>query len=263
MKEETDIPQPPPSTPDGATLAHLAAQPRFANMTPEQAPAAALELWKQSQALVGLDAKKRRCCDDALRRYKAIPQPNQWPATLNDFYHLIVRAKDKTECQPRFKRFLRYMVEKQQQEIRQKIERVPECESRDESTPSKFNTLKFRLLETGEEVQKEAERRFARYKQHQFQPSELPPLAPYLPDEWTQLAMDYQEWWEAEKTAVKARAGRERAKKAAAAKAAAAFVANPEAPPHKSKRKLTEVESLTKLAAAVEKQAAEKKRPPS
>lgn len=262
MKEKTDIPHPLPSTPEAATLARLAAQPRFANMTPEQAPAAALELWKQSQTVLDLDDNKRRCCDDAHKRYQAIPQPNQWPATLNDFYHLIVRAKDKTECQPRFKRFLRYMVEKEQQEIRQKIERVPERDHRDESTPSEFNTLKFRLLNTKEAVEKAVDRLFEHHKENSFERSELTPLDPYLPDKWTQLAMDYLEWWEVVKTAAKARAGRERAEKAAAAKAAAAFAANPEAPPHKSKRKLTEVESLTKLADAVEKQVAKKKRPP-
>lgn len=262
MKDKTDTPQPPPSTPDASTLAHLAAQPRFAPLPPKQAVADALELLKQSQTVLDLDDNKRRCCDDALKRYQAIPQPNQWPATLNDFYRLIVRAKDETECQPRFKRFLRYRVEKEQQEIRQKIETVPERDHRDESTPSEFNTLKFRLLNTEEAVEKAVDRLFERHKADSFERSELPPLDPYLPDKWTQLAMDYLEWWEVEKTAAKARAGRERAEKAAAAKAAAAFAANPEAPPHKSKRKLTEVESLTKLAHAVEKPVAKKKRPP-
>jgi hypothetical protein len=186
---------------------------------------------------------------------EAIAKPKQWPAALDDFYRLIVRGKDKTENQPRFKHFLRYMVEKEQQEIRQEIERVPECERRDESTSSVFCTLSFRLLETDQAVEREVDRRFADYKAHQFQPSELPILDPYHPNEWTRLARDYLEWWEAEKTAAKARGGRERVKKAAAA-----FAANTEAPPHKSRRKLTKAESLTKLTAAVEKQVAKEKR---
>ena len=39
----------------------------------------------------------------------SLPHPKRYPATLHDFYRLIVKARDKAENQPRFKRFLRFI----------------------------------------------------------------------------------------------------------------------------------------------------------
>jgi hypothetical protein len=234
MKEEPSNTQLTPSMPDADKLAKLAAQPRFAHLPPEQAAKAALKFWRESQAAIADDNEGRHRLDDARRRYQSIRQPPQWPATLSDFYRLIVRGEDETINQPRFKRFLRYIVEKEQQEIRQQIEKLPECEITGKKTPPLLNALRLQQLETPQAVEGEVDRRFADFKGRRFQPSELPILDPYLPDEWTRLAQDYLEWWEAEKHEAKRRAGRARAAKAAAAKSVAAkspAPASPEAPP--------------------------------
>jgi hypothetical protein len=35
-----------------------------------------------------------------------IPKPRQWPASLRDFYRLIMEVRDKADAQPRFRRYL-------------------------------------------------------------------------------------------------------------------------------------------------------------
>jgi len=86
--------------PDASTLASLAAQ---AKVSPEQA----LKLWLGSQRLLKREEAARNRIKEARARQDSIPQPGQWPASLDDFYRIIVRAKDRTESQPRFKRYLR------------------------------------------------------------------------------------------------------------------------------------------------------------
>jgi hypothetical protein len=86
--------------PDASTLAGLAAQ---AGVSPEQA----LKLWLGSQRLLKREEAARNRIKEARARQDSIPQPGQWPASLDDFYRIIVRAKDRTESQPRFKRYLR------------------------------------------------------------------------------------------------------------------------------------------------------------
>jgi hypothetical protein len=236
-----------------------------------QAATAALELLKQSQAVIAADVANHRRNEDAIKRYFGIPRPKQWPATLADFYRLVVRGKDETQNQARFKRFLRYQVDEEQQEIRRDMERA--------GHDSELDALKWRLLQTDEAVQKEVERRFASYETHSFGFD----LHPDLPSEWTRLAGEYLERWQAEKAENRRFAGlvrahmkdsqaqlarldpkladAVRAKRAsketeAAAKIRADFAAHPEVPPHKSKKKLTERERLEKLHAAQEKELA-------
>lgn len=69
-----------------------------------------MELWQECRAAI--DTQRRRYHDDEARKRleKPIPQPKQFPATLDDFYRLIVRAKNKTESQPRFKRYLLWVL---------------------------------------------------------------------------------------------------------------------------------------------------------
>jgi len=86
--------------PDASTLASLAAQAR---VSPEQA----LKLWLGSQRLLEREEAARNRIKQARASQDSIPQPGQWPASLDDFYRIIVRAKDRAESQPRFKRYLR------------------------------------------------------------------------------------------------------------------------------------------------------------
>ena len=91
--------------PDPDTLAMLAAQPRFTNLPEADAVSAALGL--RQAARDALEAARENSRQE-LNKAFTLPRPKQWPATLADFYRLVVRGKDKTENQPRFKRFLRF-----------------------------------------------------------------------------------------------------------------------------------------------------------
>jgi hypothetical protein len=186
--------------PDTATLANLAAQARFSELTPQEAAAEALELWRAADTLLKAEHDKDTH-GAALGRWVYglppgdVPMPKTWPATLQDFYKSVVRGKDETESQPRFKRFLRYRVETDQTWLRAEMSQIPEAQRTDESTPSPWNTNKFRLLGTFEHldnkaVDREVEREFAKYKSLSFE-------APRIHDrhEWSHLAEAYLHWW--------------------------------------------------------------------
>ena len=66
-----------------------------------------------------------------------LPHLKRFPATLQDFYRLIVKARDKAENQPRFKRFLRF--------IYQEIARKQECDSQVEQTFQTYQKHGFSL----------------------------------------------------------------------------------------------------------------------
>ena len=61
------------------------------------------------------------------RECASLPHPKRYPAALRDFYRLIVRARDKAENQPRFKRFLRSIYQE-----------VPREEERDSQVEQSF-----------------------------------------------------------------------------------------------------------------------------
>src|SRR5260221_14748593 len=87
--------------PDAATLAKLAAQPRFTNLTADEAARKALELWSTCHAL--LSDQSAGSMADRIRRIRSnLQQPEKWPASLDDFYRFVVKAKDETDAQPRF-----------------------------------------------------------------------------------------------------------------------------------------------------------------
>lgn len=250
--------QAPPDILDATTLAQLAAQPRFTKYDPLAAAKAALEMWQECREVLG--AFHRRCREAAEEQQRVpIPQPQQWPAPLQDFFRLIVKAKDKSENLPRFQRFLLWRIN----EIRRTVENDPGNED------PKYSP-KPPLVEGNEETTKTVRDSLAVY---QHIDKEL----------WSPLAEDYMGWWKAETAAAKGFAGSVRAhmndtpaqlarltpklaeavrnaqarKKAVAdGKLRAAFAAHPEAPPHKSKKSLSTVERLEKLHTAQERELA-------
>jgi hypothetical protein len=85
---------------DAVTLAKLAAE-KGISLTE------ALKFLQESEAVLKTTTERQNRLQEARARLAAIPQPPQWPASLDEFYRLIVKAKDRTNCQPRFKRYLR------------------------------------------------------------------------------------------------------------------------------------------------------------
>jgi len=74
---------------------------------------------REAESAIAEEAKR-----DRLPERLTIPQPKQLPATLDDFYKLIVRAKNETENEPRFSRFLRRQVENEQLKIKEELGRL-------------------------------------------------------------------------------------------------------------------------------------------
>jgi hypothetical protein len=101
--------------------------------------------------------------------------PKQFPATLEgDFYKLVVRGRNPSDNQPRFKRFLKE---------RPRVSNLPLTDA---------------------EKDKEVDREFLRIKKDGIHD---------IPD-WIAFLVDYKRWWEKETAAAKAKAGRARAAKA-------------------------------------------------
>jgi hypothetical protein len=225
MKEDTGTPPASPSTPDAATLARC---------YPGLSATEALQAWRKYESDLAGAARREKEASEWFKLLERIPQPPQWPAKLDDFYRLIVRAKDKTEAQPRFKRFLRHRILKEQKEIRQRMQTLTEEEMTGKATASQPKASGPRLTE--EALQEAVDRLFNHYKACKtcaFQPGELPLLNAYFPNEWTLLALEYHDWWESEKHAAKVRAGH-------------AGAVSP-----KRKRKTTEQEAVLKTVAAI------------
>lgn len=93
--QNTNLPEP-------ATLANLAAQPRFAGLPENEAILAALSFFKRCAAAIDMQVIH----DDIEQRGAELPAPEQWPAPLAEFYRLIVKGKDSADNQPRFRAFL-------------------------------------------------------------------------------------------------------------------------------------------------------------
>src|SRR5262245_30723288 len=91
--------------PDTTTLAHLAAQSRFANLDPERAAKDALFLWQVCDNVRRTEEANVRANSGPSGQLKGwmdrqrfdIPQPKTWPATLSDFYRVVMREKDEAK----------------------------------------------------------------------------------------------------------------------------------------------------------------------
>jgi len=169
------------TTPDTATLVYLAAQARFANLAPDEAVIAADKLWREADRSVRCQEALDLIDEWKCKEESAIQQPKHWPATLDDFYRLIVYARDKTENQPRFKLYRLHYWRKVLANIKH-----PPMTEQEELDWSEFDLKRF--------------------KRDGF-PTE---------EKWTQEAKEYRRWWMRENTESKRRAGKARAAKAAA-----------------------------------------------
>jgi len=130
----------------------------------------ALDLWEISSASLcfhsDMGARDAAC--------HAIPAPPQWPATLENFYRLVIKARDKADCQPRFKKYLRKQLD----------ERYSVWRTVGESWPP-------------ETIDPLAEKEFVRIQKEGFDE-----------DGWRWHAEVYLDWWEEEKRRSKQRAGK-------------------------------------------------------
>ena len=185
--------------PDPDTLAMLAGQARFAELPDADAARAALKL--QNECLTALEQAKENV-GQRLERAIALPNPKQWPATLTDFYKLVVRCKQEKDNPLRFLRFLRFRAEGRGLEVV-----VSRIDGEKLVHTFKRGTGEQAPTQSAEAIEQAAERHFAEYRVAQFNQ-----------EAWFDLARDYRRWWAWDSTESKRRAGQARADKAAETK---------------------------------------------
>lgn len=206
MKKQPTRPAAAPFSdlPTVETLAHLAAQARFKDeMMPGNAALAALNLWRECKRT--LDGQRTLAKADKERNaHKVPPYPKTQPVTLDDFYRHVVKAKDKTENQPRFKRFLRNALETEQAKLRRRRDAALNS-ANSYSNPADgkdFRDAVARLeaqIVADDAMEAKYKRRFAERKEK-----------PFTESEWYDLASQYIEWWPPEKLRIKSEAARKR-----------------------------------------------------
>src|SRR5262245_43340806 len=110
MSEPTE--QQRPTLPDPLALATLAAQSRFSSLTSTEAAAQALALFSECEMLILAKSAEQSQAILSTQNVSqtAVPTPQSWPGSLNDFYRLILDCKNKADAQPRFKEFLKYGI---------------------------------------------------------------------------------------------------------------------------------------------------------
>ena len=102
MKKETQS-----NTPDAATLAHLAAQARFAKLSPTKAVHATKELRLVAEEALRHDEPLRApATSQARSQQQASPKPKEWPAPLHVFYRVVVRGRHEGDSNSKLLRFL-------------------------------------------------------------------------------------------------------------------------------------------------------------
>lgn len=153
--------------PDPVTLANLAAQPRFVNLPDVEAIRASLEFFKRCAMAIEIQARFDSLADEKA----AVQTPQQWPAPIDEFYKLIVRAKDRTTNQPRLKAYLLH--------IWQELARLK---------PKALNPS---------EADRQAEAHLLALKSNGFSR-----------EEWHEHAAPYLAWWKKQKTEKKQLAGK-------------------------------------------------------
>ncbi len=160
---------------DGWALANLVAQPRFSQLEQGEALKAAVMLAKEAHMIAdGIPQSWR----DYIFRQEPIPGPKKWPATTDDFYRFVIKAKNKEDAQPRLRAFLRSA--NLDHCTKQGLSGSGLIAEADRLTDLHFQSLK----------------RIDR-------------------DYWNAMATDYLNWWLAASTENKRKAGRARAAKAA------------------------------------------------
>jgi hypothetical protein len=131
---------------------------------------AALDLWECSIAAMRVG----RVLDKADPSEPPIPDPEHWPATLKDFYRLVIGAREEGDCQHRFKRFLESEADDRMEVWRGLGETWPE-----ERIAEKAHAEFMRIQQTG-----------------------------FAQDSWEHHAQCYYEWWKAELSKTRSGVGR-------------------------------------------------------
>lgn len=187
--------------PDPDTLAMVAAQARFAGVEEAEAVRQALSLRQAARDV--LEAARENWREES-KKWRMLPAPKQWPATLTDFYKLIVRCKVEKENPSRFKRFLLFRAEGRKPEIAE-----TRIDGQKIVHTFKSGTGEQPPTQSAEAAEKAAERQLVEYQTAQFNQ-----------ETWIDLARDYELWWEWKYSENKRQAGQARAAKAAADKKA-------------------------------------------
>jgi hypothetical protein len=198
--------------PNVETLAHLAAQARFKDeMNPGNAALAALNLWRECKRTLDSQGTLAQA-DKKTHADKAPPFPKTQPVTLDDFYRCVVKAKNETENQPRFKKFLRFTLGTEQAALRSRRDAAKRNADffANPDDGKDFRDAVVRLeaqIMADDAMDVEYERRFVERKKN-----------PFTEREWYRLASDYVQWWRIEKHRNHSNASRKRWDRSAAKK---------------------------------------------
>jgi hypothetical protein len=165
--------------PSAMEIAGLAAQQRFAHMSPQEAAKAAVDLYFACQETLLTSRENMVNAGKASLGFAKFKRPLRWPGTLDDFLRLIVRGKDQTQNLPRIKTFILDCI--RHSRLRQQLAALNEADELDAQE--------------------------AAIKAMKAKPEEF-----FSEDYWPWLAYAYRNWWAAKQQANKERAGRERAK---------------------------------------------------
>jgi hypothetical protein len=123
---------------------------------------------------------------------KDVPQPKHWPATLKNFYILVVGGKNAAQRESRFKKFLISQIEFERRAKTFQHRAIAIAQGKDTKSPeSQINAQRTDANGT-------LETRLEHYRNFQFDPRS-----------WTTLAYQYLAWWQKHLTQTKRQAGRE------------------------------------------------------
>jgi len=159
--------------PERDFLSSIAAQSDIKD--PKAAVKYALEIWREAGVL--LKAETRAIAN---RHFEGIPFPKKYPASLEDFFRYVVRAKTPSESQERFKDF-----------FRETTRYIMVSESPQEESTNRSSRPNEMMTESGEiDRDRYAEKALAAYSYSRFQNNSC----------WVPLARDYLNWWRRKKS---------------------------------------------------------------
>ena len=86
-------------------LALIAAQSRFQNLSPQAATQHALDVFEAAKnTLYELNNRNETL-------WQGIPRPTSFPASITDFFRVIVKGKSKSESESRYRKFVRSLLQ--------------------------------------------------------------------------------------------------------------------------------------------------------
>ncbi|HEY3862043.1 MAG TPA: hypothetical protein VGO59_09160 [Verrucomicrobiae bacterium] len=221
---------PTPPTIDAVALAHLVAQSRFTTLPNKEAIDAALHLLHDCQSSLEKSARPQSKAEIASKEFEKPPMPEKFPATLDDFYRLIVKGKKKADNQPRFRKFLSWQIDAAESakifnlnDIRMRLarleEQITDAAKRgvilvQASVPGSLSPKETAELLKKSIVQQESSLLDAKQRERLLDARFTLYSTDGIDDlTWHICSEEYPRWWLPEKTAKKKAAGRARAAK--------------------------------------------------